>query len=489
MAKVTIPERFFLEEALKEYHNCREKMVAELIQNSRDAGASQIKLNFTDSGYSIEDDGVGMDKQTLLNGLLTLGGSVKSADSTGAFGAAKKLLLFSHKSYTIHTRNLLATGKVLDYDLREDAECFYGTKISCEYFDGFSYKEQMVDLAKHVLAKCDFSNSCSVFINGEEFIDWMSWPQASVLETDWATIKTIDGNGLMYIRKNGIFSFSRWTSSNKKQVIIELKPPSREVFTQNRDGLRPPYSSKLDAVAAELSQNETTFGHVGIREYIYLGKNKFLEYVNKIKELSSESSIAVSNLGSISYYVTKEQKQQVIDALSAFNSSIDQKQLAEVNQEICDEIQNDFVVDLADSHYTTPPEQFSPKTMKKRYKFLAQLWKETILEILKVYNYNLDFQIGFTLDKNCQALYSKKSGVVRLLLNPTLFKFVEDTEKRFWNIFVTALEEVCHAIAHNESYCSNHGEDYNHHKNKMLEKILPEISWRTVWKNAQKSTL
>lgn len=489
--QVSIPQKFFLSESKKEYSSALfERLVAEVIQNSRDAGATEIDLTFNDKGYTIRDNGKGMDKQTLLLGMMTLGGSIKEEGNTGAFGAAKKLVLFSHESYTVRTQNLLARGRVLDYELEEDRAFYKGTEISATFYPEFDVSS-LDYYARNVLKKCDFSNSCRVIINGEEFTDWMSWEGCDVIETDWCTIKTRVGSGYVNVRKNGIFAFNRWTSSNKKQCIIELKPPSLECFTQNRDGLRPPYSTKLDAICAEMSQDESTFGMEGIREYLYVGRSRFLEFVSKIKESSEEASKVVASLGDILVYQTTEQKKMVLDALSAFTvSKIDQKQLKEVNEEMCDQIEYDFVIDLADSDYQRPPDKYSPKTMPKKYRFLAVLWKTTILEILKLAGKSLEFKIGFTFDKNAKALYNKREDQpAKLLINPEVFDFALDYEKRFWALFVSALEETCHAIAHNESYCTNHNETYNSHKNDLLTKILPQLSWRTVWKQAQVATL
>lgn len=491
MANVTIPKRFFIDEALREYYDVPKRLIQEIVQNSRDAFSSLIEITFTDTGYTIRDNGNGMDKQTLLDGLLTLGGSIKVEGNTGAFGAAKKLVLFAHQNYSIKTRDLVAHGTCLEYELLENQPFFDGTEISCEFFPDFcSSAQEMVNNAISVLAKCDFSNSCRVIINGEEFTDWMNWPGATILETDWCLIKTKPGNGYVYIRKNGIYSFNRYTSC-KKDAIIELKPPSRELFSQSRDSLRPPYSSKLDAVCAEMSKGESTFGLPGIREFVYLGRNRFIEFVNKIHDSSEEAAQVVRSLGDILAYQTVEQRKMVVDSLSAFHSSVDQEQLKQVNEEMCEELQDLFVVDLADSPYTRPPDKYNPKSLPKKFDFLAKLWKTTIKNILSLSENSLDFQIGFTLDKECKALYSKKkdSDIVRLLINPETFEFSKDYEERFWAVFISALEEVSHAITYQKDYQTGHCECYNSHKNRIMEKVLPQISWRAIWKEAQNSTL
>lgn len=493
MAQVTIPKRFFLEESTKEYSDYKFRLSAEIIQNSRDAGATRIDITFTDDGYSITDNGSGMDKQTLLSGMLTLGGSIKSDDATGAFGAAKKLVLFSHESYEIQTQDLLAIGSVLDYDLKEGQPWFNGTRIACKYFDKFGSVSDMVYSAEYFLKKCDFSNSCQVFINGEEFTDWMAWPQANIEERDWCTVKSRPGNGYIYVKKNGIFSFYRYTSS-KKEAIVELKPPSRECLTQNREGLRSPYKEKLDVLASEMTVDEMSFGLPGVREYVYIGREKFIQFIADMSNKSEEAYNIIQNFGGkdiVCYQSSNADKMNVLKELNkTINTKDIQDKLKQVYAELCDTLENSFIVDLSDSEHQTVPEKYAPKTMMKRYSFLAQLWKATIIEILKLYGQDLNFQIGFTLNKEAKALYQRKKGEpVRLFINPDLFDFTQSYENRFWALFVSALEETCHALTYQNEFVDGHGETFNFQKNKILTKILPQLSWRTVWKNAQTTTL
>src|SRR5690554_1029095 len=101
--QVAIPDNFFLKEARQEYWNVSGRLIAELTQNSVDAGATRIDFEFSDDGYSCQDNGCGMTKEIMIPALLTLGGTRKAERSTGGFGAAKKILLFAHKEFQIRT--------------------------------------------------------------------------------------------------------------------------------------------------------------------------------------------------------------------------------------------------------------------------------------------------------------------------------------------------------------------------------------------------
>jgi len=82
----------------------------EAIQNSVDAGAAHVWLRYVKTGDSVyevgvEDDGTGMDEETLLNKFLALGGSGKSTayGATGGFGKAKELLLLPWLQWDIQS--------------------------------------------------------------------------------------------------------------------------------------------------------------------------------------------------------------------------------------------------------------------------------------------------------------------------------------------------------------------------------------------------
>src|SRR5690606_22266509 len=66
----------------KELIGRAETGVSELIKNSYDADASLVSLNFSDSNYTggqliIEDDGLGMTKEELIKGFMTLSSTSK----------------------------------------------------------------------------------------------------------------------------------------------------------------------------------------------------------------------------------------------------------------------------------------------------------------------------------------------------------------------------------------------------------------------------
>lgn len=118
-----VTENYFIE-TIAAYDKWESAFWRELLQNSRDAGATRIDLSaeevtFTDpeTKQSVpaimcvcRDNGSGMDQSTLVRAFFTRGGTVKPAGAVGGFGDAKELILVPWLGYEVRTRDLLARG-------------------------------------------------------------------------------------------------------------------------------------------------------------------------------------------------------------------------------------------------------------------------------------------------------------------------------------------------------------------------------------------
>lgn len=129
--------REFFTKVLNDYSNWPTMWWREVIQNSVDAGATQMILSYKDNDdgtvtVSAQDNGAGMSEETLKSALLTLGASTKTAvsGSAGGFGVAKQLILFPWISYEIHTRNIVARGQQAAARITRDNQTLNGTRIS-----------------------------------------------------------------------------------------------------------------------------------------------------------------------------------------------------------------------------------------------------------------------------------------------------------------------------------------------------------------------
>ena len=137
--QVQVPHSYF-QKAKSEYSDWRWAMLREFIQNAYDAQATTIdfRLTINTAGrieLHVDDDGIGMDRDTLENVLLCMGGSRKPGGSIGGFGIAKAILFFAHHAYTIQTRDLTVHGSGGEYRLQMDSNSIVGTRMTVELAD------------------------------------------------------------------------------------------------------------------------------------------------------------------------------------------------------------------------------------------------------------------------------------------------------------------------------------------------------------------
>lgn len=138
MQQVTIGPEFFAKITL-DYSDWRLALVREFLQTCMDApGCKTISVTVGDGGLQhgdtmlvVENDGKPMDRDTLENKLLTLGGSGKNfeGENTGGFVVAKSLLYYCRRHYMIHTGHLLVSGRGTTFEI-EEVEAIPGTRIT-----------------------------------------------------------------------------------------------------------------------------------------------------------------------------------------------------------------------------------------------------------------------------------------------------------------------------------------------------------------------
>lgn len=239
---VVFPAGCFLEEAKKEYSgNLIERLLKELLQNSIDAGATQIDINWSADSRELEfcDNGSGMTLEILKNGLLTFESSIKSnPNSVGGFGAAKKLILFSHQEWEVKTGTdinqpgICATGGSIHFQLRE-CEPVKGSQFKLklsENWPGLEYLPPLDALKK--IARLSYGDFKATF-NGEEIPFGDKSPVVLTLKT--AEIREKNENlSLVIVRFNGLYMFSDYSPGNKS-YYYDVIGSSREALTQNRE--------------------------------------------------------------------------------------------------------------------------------------------------------------------------------------------------------------------------------------------------------------
>ena len=484
---VNIPASFFLKEAKHEYYDYRSRLIAELLQNSLDAGATNIAFEFTDEGYKCLDNGCGMSRERMVKALLTMGGSVKDSNATGGFGAAKKLLLFAHKSFIIYSKETYVSGAGLAYNFF-DKEPINGTTIAAEYDADFNGSAStMVAKAESLLSKCDLSRRARISINGTYFTNWLKLPHA----------RSVSGLGEVYaskskdryayqvmVRHNGLFMFERMISGLDRKVVLEVNGGSTDLFTQNRDGFKGDSSAKFDSLISELTADKSSVVKTKPRKFVLNGIDSFIQHISQTFTITPDIQAAINQIRlSGKDFTPVSFAQAVADKVADGTAS---KAVAESMVTYVknngEKIQTDFHFDLADSSYAKVPWWIVPNTGKVKFTNLAALWKVCVREVLKANNLNQNFVVGFTLDSQVTATHSMKNGISCYMVNPKSKEIDKGTKQQK----VTALLTIaCHEVVHSQG-CQYHDENFVRKFHDLLVPTLTKApSWRQLVKMAK----
>jgi hypothetical protein len=261
---IQLPPDCFYQEAKREYRlSLVERLCIEFIQNSRDAFATVIEFIYDENEKSltVNDNGVGMDEETLIQGMLSYAGSVKGANSVGGFGAAKKLLLFSHKGYEIKTWDLRVKGENIRYSLEKGHEDYRGTEIKIYLGEWWTPTlGEFKNALRKIVHYSDFSLSgrpFSVEFNGEKLVK----EAKEQFQFERGLFKIYEGGAVGYntIRFNGLIMFSYYTGSGKA-YIFECAAASKDALSQNREGFNQNHQaySEYTSLSNELTRNSSS---------------------------------------------------------------------------------------------------------------------------------------------------------------------------------------------------------------------------------------
>jgi hypothetical protein len=243
----------------------------EALQNSLDAIKAAIRARKTrkaDGHFAVtwdaerralswEDNGVGMDAETILGKFLSLGESGKSSagdsdEAAGGFGVAKAVILGTSATFRweLHTRDNLAVSEGASRDVAiYDAPFLQGTGITIfdvadDFDEVWDYARQeyvpLLDRLRELLAANDLPG-IRLTLNGEEVRPLFSRRGGSRVrvEGSWghgteATIKAYrrppgDRLGAYYVRLNGLFQFreSARRGNLKADVVVDLRTTVR----------------------------------------------------------------------------------------------------------------------------------------------------------------------------------------------------------------------------------------------------------------------
>lgn len=258
---------------------------------------------------TFQGDGSGMDERVLRDVFLSPGETTKKGgEFQGGFGTARIMLCFSQVRYGVRTQDWIVEGDGSEYtctsvpeaiaDKREelaaamaqgrdevaaqlradiDALAAEGNRLDgCRFEIDIDprespYRSRNVDRDKLSAKLGEYLSlsqlPCKVFVNGEEASAKAARGPAKRklvatgpdgAEVEFATVHTSQGDRAMHkgkvvVRSGGAAMYTENVSA-KDQVIVEIDPSlSRQVLTDNRDGMKEPYRTALQAFLRELA--------------------------------------------------------------------------------------------------------------------------------------------------------------------------------------------------------------------------------------------
>ena len=236
----------------------------EVVQNARDANATQIDLDIQQGRYvdietgaeadamvvSAYDNGTGMDAATLRKARLTRGGSVKPESAVGGFGDAKNLILFPWLGWKVETRNLVAQGQHESVQeppgVHEMSQGIQGTRITVwmplTQTTTAAFAEQLVERSflPDVRVRVNGKKVAADLIGGEEVAKatitnpQTGTPIGTVFAHHQPRARTHTG---VFIRARGVFMFESYAPKVPGVVYIDLNVPARFAFDASRNSL------------------------------------------------------------------------------------------------------------------------------------------------------------------------------------------------------------------------------------------------------------
>jgi hypothetical protein len=514
--QISIGSDFFIS-ALRDYGDWQEKWWREAIQNAVDAGADSIDCVVTmldeqgkptDSAsgvrtveVSCQDNGKGMDEETMLTKFLVLGATTKrQGDSVGGFGKAKELLLLPWLSWHLHSRDVIVEGHGIQYDVRRLSAVRQGTGITVSMpADRYTTATDAISFIK----KC-WLPGVHFTVNGQAVRANQKAGQLvselpGKLEISYKKTSKEFVTPVCLVRVRGLYMFDRWVSGDAKGVIIvEVTGPSVELLTANRDGFRD-YETRrhideyINKLAADVKS--ATKGKRNIVKKKFEGAGKFrsepfarreaellmsigsVEPVDpgrgKPKELSTEQ-VSVFR-AAVAHFQAKEEEApgEGLDLrpnVEMVEAMVDVPIMGPAHVEaVAKQLmwEPDFFVynEIEDFHV---PVRFMPDKMTPQIQKLARFWAELCRFVLIQLNSRQSYGVGWHFDESVDgysaASYMNEDSQHWLMLNPFVggdpkgeIYSLSDKEHVNW-LYAAAVHECTHMAdgidLHNEAFAS-----------------------------------
>ena len=464
--EITLDPEFF-QGALKDYYQWEVKWWREAIQNAVDAGARSVhcsvrKLPDGTVQVRCDDDGRGMDRDTLISKFLRLGASGKRTDAgaAGGFGKAKEMLLLPWLQWSVTTRETHVVGAGLRYETTSVSPR-KGTRLEVVMPADNCTR---IHLAMAFVKRCNLPNVRFYFhSDGTELAGTQADTKPGKL------IREIPGKAKLYfakgadteltIRTGGLWMFNRYLPDGVKgRVTAELIGRSIDLLAANRDGFRDHDLQRgIESFAAQLAvDTKTATKERDKSRKVYRGTGKFspraakeieaslatasagaMELASKISTGSGSSvqldAQTVTRMGDVLSHDGGAGEAVVTDgelrvgASPAASAVVVLSTTAVLGQEHLERIMKqlawspDFYV-VNNHEGWKPPPGLLPERMNRKALALAKAWTELCRYVLIMLNSSAEFGVGWIFDDETGASYLHEQGQHWLMLNPSADK-------------------------------------------------------------------
>lgn len=513
--------------------------VRESVQNSLDAinkavKAGQLKqehayISITTKGDQliIEDNGAGMDLQTLHEKFLNLGGTTKGDEnSVGGFGIAKAVILGCGTWFKVETQDNVFTSDDLGKNPIQKAAFLHGTRITLGGVQTGKNSHisdnpnSFISSIKDYILSSDID--ISVYINGEKFEPYFiktvktrrspgQFNIASDMIPDNTKLKINvfkdkeDSCKYLYVQLRGLTQFKQYLGWNANCNIVvdfqtKLDPRSTDYpFSTNREGLKAQYQGILESIRDKVSQSPLSISvDDEYKETLYDNVNGSVEQARAIS-----TSVSTEETQKIMEELTKV----VVSASVAKKSDGIIPQGGSTTPSVLDRVKqyNETLEDMAQQQGITKAEvikQLSTETVKKMDNPLEHSWLvwedknntkrlnkgrtvdliivwDSILRLMAKNYSELDgkvFYPGVVVKKDTLGLCVEKSvdGVGRtyIMVNPFEVSGDNDTEIALYLMGLAA-----HELAHFACGCYEaHGETFSYTREAITNANLNQLT-------------